>query len=195
MGVGCDWILFRTLGPSREQSWDSYLANYLDNLPNRAGRFERLPSFWSRIVSVFHRSHDPLTSSFDEESLPSTLGRIPKDPKKRMPRKTAPTVRFDLASGSSDSGSEIEIVSSTRNKETNKGALFLDPSDSASDLTLMGSGRVSPRIKNEQWTLEKYEELDADITSNNLLPDERLRNWKPTFLSKAREYDDIKDDY
>lgn len=178
LGIGCDWTLYRTLGPSPDQNWDNYLARYLDNLPNRAGHFERLPSLWSRITSIFHTNrHDPLLNNIDGDSFSSKITKVRESPKRRVTRKGAPAVRFDLAASSSEE--ELSPYSHRVGSRTTV-------SDHSSDLTLQGPEQ-NPKTKlkaEDEWTIDKYE-TEADITSNFHPPEvDRYTNWKPAFLLK-----------
>ncbi|KAF5331487.1 hypothetical protein D9758_017617 [Tetrapyrgos nigripes] len=60
-GVGIDWLLSRFVGECPDEKWDTYLANYTSNLPNRAGTFKPFESFWDR----WFRS----TSENDKENI------------------------------------------------------------------------------------------------------------------------------
>jgi len=184
LGIGCDWTLYKTLGPSPDQTWDNYLARYLDNLPNRAGHFERLPSFWSRITSVFHKNHhDPLPNSIDGDSFSSRITKVRESPKRRMTRKGAPAVRFDLATSSS----EEDLPSQTHRPRSRDAT-----SDHSSDHTLQDPGTPSQNQKaklkdDDEWTIDKYE-TEADITSTLRAPNEdKYSDWKPAFLLKNHD--------
>jgi len=51
-GMGCDWMLRYKFGENPDQKWDSYLATYSQNLPDRAGTFQPLTSIWSRLFGL-----------------------------------------------------------------------------------------------------------------------------------------------
>jgi len=169
-GIGCDWTLFRTLGPSRDQHWDNYLAHYLDNLPNRAGKFERFPSLWSRISSIFHKTHEPLSKSsgsLDDESLPS-FDVIPKIRKNKVSRRPTQAVRFDLAAGSS----EDERIPD--NKEITSKVGYSDAVSEGSTLLGSGSGRPLPGKEEKDAYKPGVYEAGDDITSIRISPDVHL---------------------
>ncbi|KAF4581475.1 hypothetical protein EYR40_009761 [Pleurotus pulmonarius] len=55
IGVITDWFLRRKFGECPDEKWDSYLADYASNLPNRAdraGSFQPLTTFWERAFGV-----------------------------------------------------------------------------------------------------------------------------------------------
>ncbi|KAF5376805.1 hypothetical protein D9757_008905 [Collybiopsis confluens] len=52
LGTTCDWALWKKFGECPDEKWDTYLAEYADNLPNdknRAGSFQPLTSAWDRL--------------------------------------------------------------------------------------------------------------------------------------------------
>ncbi|KAF7422881.1 hypothetical protein PC9H_011045 [Pleurotus ostreatus] len=55
IGVVVDWFLRRKFGECPDEKWDSYLADYASNLPNRAdraGSFQPLTTFWERTFGA-----------------------------------------------------------------------------------------------------------------------------------------------
>ncbi|KAF7968737.1 hypothetical protein HWV62_29559 [Athelia sp. TMB] len=66
-GVTSDWFLRRQFGENPDQKWDSYLADYSQNLPDRAGHFKPLTSFWTHL---FASSKHPLSTPTDEITFP-----------------------------------------------------------------------------------------------------------------------------
>ncbi|KAF9489000.1 hypothetical protein BDN71DRAFT_1402331 [Pleurotus eryngii] len=55
IGVVVDWLLRRKFGECPDEKWDSYLADYASNLPNRAdraGSFQPLATFWDRALGA-----------------------------------------------------------------------------------------------------------------------------------------------
>jgi hypothetical protein len=82
-GVASDWFLKRKFGENPDQKWDEYLASYASNLPNasdRAGTFEPVTSFWSRILHP--KPRNPVTDPFDPKAplKPATKLKSHKPP-------------------------------------------------------------------------------------------------------------------
>lgn len=70
VGIACDWLLKRTFGENPDQKWDSYLANYVANLPSaddRAGSFQPFTSRWSKWFGHPHPAspHTPIPACHD----------------------------------------------------------------------------------------------------------------------------------
>jgi len=68
-GVACDWFLKRKFGENPDQKWDEYLASYAADLPNasdRAGSFEPVTSFWSRVLHP--KPKNPIADPFDPKA-------------------------------------------------------------------------------------------------------------------------------
>ncbi|KAJ6551495.1 hypothetical protein B0H19DRAFT_1157919 [Mycena capillaripes] len=51
-GMACDWLLNRKFGECPDEKWDSYLAHYAANLPDRAGTFTPAVSPWNRLFGA-----------------------------------------------------------------------------------------------------------------------------------------------
>jgi len=51
-GMVGDFLLSHMFGECPDEKWDHYLANYAANLPNRAGTFRPLQTFWDRFFGV-----------------------------------------------------------------------------------------------------------------------------------------------
>ncbi|TDL23193.1 hypothetical protein BD410DRAFT_839101 [Rickenella mellea] len=57
-GAACDWLLKRAFGEDPDEKWDAYLADYASNLPNRAGNFQPLQTWWDKVVGTLFPSKD-----------------------------------------------------------------------------------------------------------------------------------------
>jgi len=69
-GVGTDWWLRSKYGENPDQKWDSYLAQYIANLPtesDRAGIFHPLVSMWSKTPFRYRRSESTTPSEVSLE--------------------------------------------------------------------------------------------------------------------------------
>ncbi|THU86879.1 hypothetical protein K435DRAFT_782714 [Dendrothele bispora CBS 962.96] len=71
VGIASDYLLRRLFGECPDEKWDTYLANYTSNLPNRAGTFKPFESFWDRWFA----SKSSRNTTGDEEMI------FPEDPK------------------------------------------------------------------------------------------------------------------
>jgi hypothetical protein len=112
-----------------EQKWDSYLSEYVANLPNaadRAGSFQPLTSLWSKLFGHSHTMpllpppyEDVRINFSSEKSLISDDSKFEKDPglfrkhkKLSATKESCRTVKFrprdfeDLSSSDSDSDSD-----------------------------------------------------------------------------------------
>jgi len=72
-GMGCDWMLRYKFGENPDQKWDSYLATYSQNLPDRAGTFQPLTSIWSRLFELGKHAPVPNEIVFLTEDIKSQI--------------------------------------------------------------------------------------------------------------------------
>jgi hypothetical protein len=96
-------------------------------------------------------------------------------------------VRFDLASGLSDSEREHDHLSVNEENKKQHVNTRIDASENASGTTtLLGLGLnqdyLTKTKEDDQWTKERYE-AEGDITSNIPPSDKLGTNWKSALLS------------
>ncbi|KAG7445605.1 uncharacterized protein BT62DRAFT_166250 [Guyanagaster necrorhizus] len=76
-GMLSDWFMKRTFGECPDEKWDSYLADYATNLPNRADRagvYQPFTSVWDRIFGSTEKPVIPKNLVFpDDDKTGSSL--------------------------------------------------------------------------------------------------------------------------
>jgi hypothetical protein len=131
LGVICDWFLKRKFGENPDQKWDEYLASYAANLPNasdRAGTFEPVTSFWSRVLHP--KPKNPVADPFDPKA--------PLNPVTKL--------KSRKASGNSTT---LSPVSGRKLRTADKDAFLSGSSSSSSD-----SDEASKRIP-RPWAVKR----------------------------------------
>jgi len=120
-GTGVNWWLRSKFGENPDQKWDSYLAQYVANLPvesTRAGIFRPLVSIWGKPSAPFKNSEfEPSTPS--EESREKDLNFVYRGKRHNKTRKGSsrkPRGRDNIKfrpfdDGSTDSDVEEKAVS------------------------------------------------------------------------------------
>ncbi|KLO17304.1 hypothetical protein SCHPADRAFT_846773 [Schizopora paradoxa] len=182
-GAGSDWALKRWIGQDPDEKWDSYLADYTSTLPNlndRAGNFQPLKSWWTRVMAKVHLSGDtnsdsvaPLDIIFPSDAelaLKAPYGQIPgglhpEDEKRRdtlyMSKDELQSTVTPLAyNWTSDSGDKLEGGGILKKVRTTKGR---------------GRGFT---------TVYSSDAEDTDYLTGDELPGVHRR---PTFLKKRKE--------
>ncbi|KAK7054484.1 hypothetical protein VNI00_003682 [Paramarasmius palmivorus] len=68
-GVVCDFMLNKVFGECPDEKWDSYLAKYTSNLPDREGTFKPFVSVWERLTTATPAAaqHHPLDEHPDQK--------------------------------------------------------------------------------------------------------------------------------
>ncbi|KAJ7578107.1 hypothetical protein C8J56DRAFT_969013 [Mycena floridula] len=123
-GIVADWLLRRKFGECPDEKWDSYLASYATNLPDRAGSYQPFVPFWSRVFGgdkPVHSTKDivfppqdrdakfpPFSPDDDDDSyFQRTPGFLMKAKKGKRSKEG---VKFKPGEMSSDSESDDDMV-------------------------------------------------------------------------------------
>ncbi|KAF5340491.1 hypothetical protein D9758_014566 [Tetrapyrgos nigripes] len=171
-GVGSDWLLSRFVGECPDEKWDTYLANYTSNLPNRAGTFKPFESFWDRWFSS--KPKTPLSGDLEFDRDKDIL--FPEDPKSPRHHKHQLGPGFP-GSRSQSSNSNPKPWSSTR---------FSNNSNSWS-----GAFSATSTIVEDEETsdFEKLKPKDSEKDILDNIPSLGYAPWStrspPAFLSKS----------
>lgn len=87
-GGVCDFFLHRMVGECPDEKWDSYLAKYTSNLPNRAGTFQPFASVWDRLTGTGDSNTDNKNIVFPDDDLEDAKGDS-KPHRHELPRYTS----------------------------------------------------------------------------------------------------------
>jgi len=214
-GVSTDWWLRSKFGENPDQKWDSYLAQYVANLPtksNRAGIFHPLASIWGQPPFKYPDLEPiaPSEASQEKDINPLCKGRkeIWMGNGHTSKTKTGRNVKFrpldddDLA----DSETEAGHVSNEGARHVNlhpwlagTGSISSTPSLTPTVLedgvysrpvvekdSCQANSRTCPSTGFEGSDLPDYSDQEMDITSDSKTA-RHGPDWTPRFLrNKAR---------
>ncbi|KAJ8454159.1 hypothetical protein ONZ45_g19413 [Pleurotus djamor] len=209
-GSAVDWYLRRRFGECPDEKWDSYLADYTSNLPNRAdraGTFQPLTSFWDRVFSssskpspsreiIFPPTGTPdlissgtldysLPTLHKEQvvSLPTTPGFLRKSRSKAQKSFTAHNVGAKKRPGIKFKPMD-ELSSDSEEEGPRRPWLTQKPSTTSTDATLLDDARkAKPDID--------VKDLDYDTELAKLQSLGRARDIQKGLIP---EYSDNEDD-
>lgn len=224
--MGCDWLLKRRFGENPdqvclsclinrnlpvdyfEQKWDSYLAHYAQNLPDRAGQFQPLASLWTRLFGSSSKPPVPNEVVFPtDEDLKSSISTPLKLQKRSSISK--PPLSPDAYTQFQPSPTQLKKGRSQRTSQKKAGKRSRDPIKFGADLSSSDSDSDEdyPKKPLDRPWLEKgapssigFSCTLRKIQEDNLGPidvEKELAKIKPGLGGKGEEvpeYSDFEED-
>jgi len=189
-GIGTDWWLKFKFGENPDQKWDSYLAQYVANLPaesDRAGIFYPFVSMWSKppvpLKDPVLEANTPLAGPREKDDNFLRTGKRNDRMRNGHSSKTKMRVKFRPLNGNStDSDTEEERASK---RDTRRLHPWLPGADSAA-LTHPLATIVLDEAGLEGSDLPDYSDHEVDITSN-VKPAKHGPDWSPRFLQNKAQ--------